>query len=188
MCSSDLADRFPATLDAKDGRLLAITEALGGGAPGRILDAGCGKGRFAAALAERFPSAELWGVDISEAMLRAAPAAIRKRQGSLMNLPFDDNFFDAACCVEALEHSVNPEASIAELCRVVRPGGRLVIVDKNAERRGALRIEPWEQWFRREEVQAWLERFCAAVECRPVAGAGHQKDAGLFLVWQAIRK
>ena len=46
------------------------------------------------------------------------------------------NSFDAAYATESLEHAVDIETAVDEMCRVVRPGGRIVIIDKNAEHWG----------------------------------------------------
>ena len=96
-------------------------EGLGDLAGLRVLDAGCAKGRFARVLLAQYPSAEVWGVDIPDAMLRCVPPEVKTRRGSLLNLPFGDADFDHAYCVEALEHAINPETAIRELSRVVKP-------------------------------------------------------------------
>ena len=51
-------------------------------------------------------------------------------------LPFRDGSFDCAYATESLEHAVDIEDAVAEMCRVVKPGGRIVIIDKNAEQWG----------------------------------------------------
>ena len=51
-------------------------------------------------------------------------------------LPFENESFDAAYATESLEHAVDIERAVAEICRVVKPGGRIVIIDKNAEHWG----------------------------------------------------
>ena len=101
-----------------------------------MLDVGCGKGRFARVFQEQEPRAEIWGLDISEEMLRFVPAGIHTRAGSMTELPFEDGFFDAAYATESLEHAVEIEKAVAEICRVVKPGGRIAIIDKNAEQVG----------------------------------------------------
>jgi ubiquinone/menaquinone biosynthesis C-methylase UbiE len=121
-------------------------------------------------------------------MLRHAPPLMQTRRGSLLDLPFADAAFDAVFSVEALEHALDPDAAIGELARVLRPGGRLVIVDKNLARRGALRVEPWERWFRADEVSAWLGRHCDDVTCAPVAHGTATEPDGLFLAWRGRRR
>jgi len=180
---------FPYTIDGSDARLQAVLSQLGDLSGSRILDAGCGKGRFARALLARYPSAEIWGVDFSEAMLSHISSEVRTRQGSLLNLPFTEGFFDCIYCVETLEHALDPEAAVGELCRVVRPGGRVVIVDKNAERQGVLEIKPWEQWFQQGEVCTWLSRHCTAVSSELMTFDGEaEPEDGLFITWAGTRR
>ena len=83
--------------------------ALGGK---RVLDVGCGKGRFARALLEQEPEAELWGLDISDEMLRLVPTGVRTRVGSMTDLPFENDFFDGAYATELLEHAVEIERAV----------------------------------------------------------------------------
>ena len=106
----------------------------------RVLDVGCGKGRFARVFHELEPQAELWGLDISEAMLRFVPEGIQTRAGSMTELPFADDFFDGAYATESLEHAVEIAKAVGEICRVVKPGGRIAIIDKNARIGSNVRI------------------------------------------------
>jgi SAM-dependent methyltransferase/organic radical activating enzyme len=181
-------DRFEDdTDDEKDGRLAFLARAVGDLGGARVLDAGCGRGALARALARRFPAAQIWGVDHSAAMLAHLPPQIARRQGSIQDLPFEDGSFDLVCCVEALEHACNPAGAVAELCRVARPGGLVVIIDKNVARSGALAIESWEQWFHREEVEAWLRPTCDPV-CSEEVPHAPDLGPGLFLGWSGRRR
>jgi malonyl-CoA O-methyltransferase len=121
-------------------------------------------------------------------MLRHVPSPIKTKQGSLLNLPFADGAFDCVFCVEALEHTVNPEIAVAEICRVLKPGGKVVIIDKNKQCRGALAIESWEQWFDQQEVQHWLSHHCQKVETAPLSEDPKLGPKGLFVVWQGTRR
>ena len=59
-----------------------------------------------------------------------------------------DNWrFDAAYATESLEHTVEIDVAVAELCRVVKPGGRIAVIDKNAAKWGELQTPEWERWF-----------------------------------------
>lgn len=98
-----------------------------------FLDAGCGDGRYLRALDEELP-ARIAGVDISERILETAHAAIPRaelRQGNLEALPFADGSFDLVLCTQVIEHVVDGAAAVAELARVLRSGGRLVISTDN---------------------------------------------------------
>lgn len=99
------------------------------GAGDRVLDAGCGDGRFAAALVEA--GAEVVGADVSEeALHRAAERApgtelVRVEEGG--PLPFADASFDVVWASEVLGHVADADAFLSELRRVLRPRGRLLI-------------------------------------------------------------
>ena len=133
-------EHFPSTIDPRIYHVKLIHQHLGDLHGRRVLDVGCGKGRFARLFHEQEPAAEIWGLDISEEMLRFVPEGIHTRAGSMTELPFEDAFFDAAYATESLEHAVEIEKAVSEICRVVKPGGRIAIIDKNAEQWGKLEI------------------------------------------------
>lgn len=129
-------ENFPSTIDPRIYHVQLIVEFFGDLNGKRVLDIGCGKGRFARVLAEQYPWASLTGFDLAEAMLRYVPAPVAPCAGSMTLLPFRDDAFDCAYATESLEHAVEIETAVAEMCRVVRPGGRIVIIDKNAKQWG----------------------------------------------------
>ena len=115
-------------------RMSAVLEALGPG-PGEVLDAGMGPGRLCAELEARGWTAS--GVDISERMValaaRRLPAARdRLHQASITELPFPGEHFDAVAATGVLEYLSDPAAGIAELVRVLAPGGTVVVSIPNA--------------------------------------------------------
>ena len=85
----------------------------------RVLDAGCGEGVLVDEYASRL---DITGVDVNYATERIVA-------GSLTGLPFDDESFDRALCLDVLEHLSYDEQprAIAELHRVLRPGGELFV-------------------------------------------------------------
>jgi SAM-dependent methyltransferase len=122
--------RFKHGISPDDARLRAILAELEPLDGLRVLDLGCGKGRFARALLSR--GADLIGLDVSRAMLAAANGLDRV-QASVRRLPFRSASFDALFAVEVFEH-LDPRSlddALAEARRVLRPGGRFVVVDKN---------------------------------------------------------
>lgn len=137
-----LHDRFPSDVSERDPRVAAVLENLGPLEGRRVLDLGCGKGRFGRVLASR--GARVVGLDLSSAMLaEAARLGLACVLGSARRLPFRASSFDAAIAVEVLEH-LEPRAvaeALGELRRVLSPGGRLVLVDKNVAALNARR--PW---------------------------------------------
>jgi malonyl-CoA O-methyltransferase len=95
--------------------------------------------------------------------------------------------FDCVYATESLEHAVEIDVAIAEICRVVRPGGRIVIIDKNAQQWGRLKTPEWEKWFGRKELEKLLARHCARVSSRPISYWEDVAPDGLFLAWLAER-
>ncbi len=133
-----LHERFKSVVRADDARLSALVRALAPLEGLRVLDLGCGKGRFSSRLADS--GARVVGLDISSAMLQDA-AGLARVKGSARRLPFADASFDAVAAVEVFEHLPDLNAALDELARVLRPGGTLAIVDKNAGALNACR--PW---------------------------------------------
>lgn len=178
---------FPSTIDPRIYHVKLIREHLGPLAGKRVLDVGCGKGRFARVFHREEPEAELWGLDISEAMLRFVPEGIHTRAGSMTELPFADDFFDGAYATESLEHAVEIGKAVGEICRVVKPGGRIAIIDKNAQQWGRLKTPEWEKWFTRRELERLLRRHCREVSSQPLSYWEDVKPDGLFLAWLAVK-
>lgn len=180
-------ENFPSTIDARIYHVQLILEHFGDLNGQRVLDVGCGKGRFARVLAERYPRASIVGFDLAEAMLRHVPTGVGACAGSMTSLPFRGGIFDCAYATESLEHAVDIDAAVAEMCRVVRPGGRIVIIDKNSRQWGRLKTPAWEKWFGRKELEKLLARHCAKVSSRPISYWEDVAPDGLFLAWLAQR-
>ena len=126
-----LHDRFKSSVAGDDYRLRALRGRLGALDGLRILDLGCGKGRFASALAAE--GAEVIGLDRSAAMLAVA-AGLDRVLASARRLPFASGAFDAVIAVEVFEHLPTEAigAVLREARRAIKPGGLLLVVDKNA--------------------------------------------------------
>lgn len=108
----------------------AVRRLLADAPPGRALDAACGTGRHAAFLAAR--GHRVAGVDTSLAMLAHARMRVPEATlavGSLLALPVPSTSVDVAVCALALMHLADLRPAVAELARVLRPGGRLVLSD-----------------------------------------------------------
>lgn len=109
-------------------RMLAepFLDALALPAGAAVLDAGCGTGALAEALAARDPAARITGTDLSEHYLAAARARVPAaafRQGDIARLPDRDGSFDAALSLLVLQFVADRAGTVAELVRVTRPGG-----------------------------------------------------------------
>ena len=102
-----------------------------------VLDLGCGTGKHLAAVHATFPQAQLTGLDASAGMLAVArqrlPQATWVQADATQRLPFDDGAFDVATCQFADQHLPDRAALIAEVRRVLRPGGRFALVN----------MDPW---------------------------------------------
>jgi SAM-dependent methyltransferase len=92
----------------------------------RILDAGCGSGRNMLELAR---SGTVTGIELSamSACLARAREAGRVIEGSVLEMPLDDESFDLAVCLDVIEHLQDDLAALRELRRVVAPGGWLLV-------------------------------------------------------------
>jgi len=177
---------FPIEVSDDDERLSTILRHSGNLDGKKILDAGCGKGRFAKRVKSLYPSSEVHGMDISKELLKEVPSSIIKKEGSILNLPYDTETFDAVFCVEVLEHAVRTEKAIEELCRVLKDNGKIVIIDKNIEKLGKMEITDFEQWFARKEIKKFLEKHCYDVTVKEI-DYNNKKADGLFLAWTGIK-
>lgn len=105
------------------------------GAPAAILDVGCGTGRLLAAVEQRFPRAAVRGVDAAHEMVRQAvisrPAESRAEflQATAEDLPFGDAEFDLVFSTMTFHHWADQKRGVAEVARVLRPGGRWLLAD-----------------------------------------------------------
>jgi len=118
----------PLRLFAVEGA--AVRPRVDAWAPGTVLDAACGTGRWSEYLAARGHA--VVGVDRSAAMLDLARPKIRGgrfEEGRLDALPLDDTCVDNAVCALATVHVAELGPVFAELARVVRRGGRVVVSD-----------------------------------------------------------
>jgi SAM-dependent methyltransferase len=121
-----------------------IVELARVGAGDRVVDVGCGPGRFLVEAAER--GATVVGVDPSGQMRRLARrrtarlrSAVTVVDGSAERLPLDDGAATVAWAVASFHHWSDPDAGLAELYRVLEPGGRFLIAERLARSRGLLR-------------------------------------------------
>jgi ubiquinone/menaquinone biosynthesis C-methylase UbiE len=178
-------EHYPSTIDPRIWHVKLVLEQLGDIARGRVADIGCGKGRFARIVKERFPRAHVFAIDLAEAMLKCAPTGLNRIAASMTAIPLATDSVDAAYATESLEHAIDIPAAVAELARIVRPGGRIVIIDKDAAAWGRLETPEWERWFGRKELEGLLARHCRRVWSQPISYWEDVPPDGLFLAWFA---
>ncbi len=121
-------------------RALGEIAAAPGGREGEIdvLDLACGTGDFSIAIAKGVPGSRVTGVDLSEGMLEVMrkkvaeeglESRIEARQGDGEALPFPDGSFDRVTIAFGIRNFENREKGLREMLRVLRPGGKLVILE-----------------------------------------------------------
>lgn len=129
-----------------------------------VLDVGCGGGAALKKLAERYPDAQFFGCDISPLAIQSAErlnaetvssGRMKFHCGGVSELPFPDAFFDTVFSVESLYFWPDPEKDLAEILRILKPGGCFITV---LEMVGGSMSE------RHAEIARRLEMYCPTPE------------------------
>ncbi len=114
-----------------------------------IVDAGCGPGRLAAALAEAHPHGHVTGIDLDPVQIRIASRHkapnLAFREGASHDMPWPDGSLDWVLATETFHHWSQPEASLVEIHRVLRQGGEFWIIEGAGD-------------MSKEELAAWTGR------------------------------
>jgi ArsR family transcriptional regulator len=171
---------------AEDAVEAAIVEALGNRVIDSLLDLGTGTGRMLELLAPIYRRAV--GIDTSNDMLAIARANLDRagvvnaqvRLGDIQNLPFARASFDLVTIHQVMHYLDDPEHAISEAARVMRPGGRLLVVDFAPHGLEFLRERHAHRrlGFAPQSMRQWLEAPGLSVESvrdLPPAGAGGDK-------------
>jgi ubiquinone/menaquinone biosynthesis C-methylase UbiE len=99
-----------------------------------VLDVGCGTGKFSMKLYSYNSNIKIHGVDFSEVMIHKAQAKLKGEPiefqiGDVENLPYPANRFDIITCSNSFHHYPNQRGAILEMNRVLKPGGKVMIID-----------------------------------------------------------
>jgi len=139
----------------------------------KLLDAGTGTGWFSLRATQR--GAEVTSMDIGPQLLEqvAKKCETHRVVGDICRMEFRDNEFDTVVSSEVIEHTPNPRQAIAELARVLKPGGVLALTAPNkiwhfaivlANRLGARPYEGYENWVGYGELRRWIQQENLIVE------------------------
>ncbi len=163
------------------GRELGLLQMLGLRADHRFLEVGCGPGFLTGAVATLLPRGRAVGLDLSEEMMAVARTVVAPEhpnldfeQGSATALPFADDSFDFAYSRLVYQHLDDPGAALAEARRVVKPGGKVCVLDIDD---GWLSLHPPCPAF-----EAFTQRVIEAK-----ARQGGDRLVGRTLAWQMGR-
>lgn len=157
--------------------------------PASLLDIGTGTGRILQVLAPHVGQG--LGIDLSHDMLAVARANLegrlarncQVRQGDMYQLPVQDRSFAAVTLHQVLHFADDPLAVLSEARRVLRPGGRLVVVDLAAHRHEELRVEKSHRrlGFADSEIEGWF----AELRLRPTTPVRLAGPDLTVVIWAA---
>src|SRR5438093_7735805 len=151
-------------------------------------DLGCGTGQVSAAIAPFVR--HVVAVDASAAMLQAAKKRLQRfdnvdlRRGDLEALPIEDARLDAATLMLVLHYVPEPERALAEVSRVLKPGGRLILVDMLPHDRDSYRQQMGHVWLGFSEDQMTrllIDAGFGRIRIVPLAPDARAKGPGLFV-------
>lgn len=174
----------------------AMMERLGGKLTGlRVLEVGCGRGVGTEIILERFEAGEVQAFDLDPDMVRLARARLARYSsdrvrlfvGAAENIEAADESFDAVVDFGIIHHCPNWQRAVAEVCRVLRPGGKFFFEEVTKQ---AL-----DRWFYRTFLEHPTEnrftasQFVAEVESRGIKVGGNTTEwfLGDFIVGVGVR-
>ncbi len=190
--NADAWDTIRALHVAEDAVEAAVRDAIGERQFDSLLDLGTGTGRMLELLHPLYSRAV--GIDASPSMLavaranldRAGIANVQVRLGDIYNLPLGRDSFDVVTVHQVLHFLDDPERALAEAARVLRPGGRLLIVDFAPHKLEFLREDYAHRrlGFARDQVAQWIGAPGLALD-RVVDLPGSDADQLKVTLWLA---
>ena len=160
-----------------------------------VADLGCGTGQMSATLAPFVT--RIIGVDASREMLAAAATRLGAisnvdlRSGQLEDLPLGDAEADVALLFLVLHYVVEPERVLREARRVLKRGGRLLVVDMMPHERAEYRETMGHVWqgFGSEQLTEWLKQAgFDSIDYRPLSADAQAKGPALFAARARVAK
>lgn len=172
----------------------AVEHAAGDGRLGRVIDLGTGTGRMLTLLGPRADGCI--GIDLSQQMLNIARRHVAEaglgrvelRHGDILATGLPDGEADRVVVHQVLHYLGDPGAALAEAARLLKPGGRLIVVDFAPHELEQLREQHQHRrlGFSDEEIEAWLAE--AGLQLLPAAALAPEREPGLTVkVWAADR-
>jgi ubiquinone/menaquinone biosynthesis C-methylase UbiE len=159
-----------------------------------VVDIGCGDGYLTLEMARWARS--VIGIDRSEPVLERAEALAARRhvtnvqwmKGDISRLPLGDASIDVALLSQALHHAADPKVAVAEATRILRPGGRLLVLDLREHDQSWVRHRFGDQrlGFADADLEALLQST-GLREPRVQVGARHAGDPFVVLVASAVK-
>jgi SAM-dependent methyltransferase len=147
----------------------------------QVLDVGCGTGEDVREIARRHPGVAVVGIDADPARVADAerltlgvPRPVEFRVADAVRLPFEDGVFDAVRADRVFHHLAEPARAAAEMARVARPGGRVVVSDLEYESLVVAGVDPA---LTRRVAGWWADHVPAGRVARDLPGLF--RDAGL---------
>lgn len=140
-----------------------------------LLDAGCGTGWFSVVAKKR--GAVVTALDIGKDLLKQVSKKVKVKtvEGSVLKLPFKKNTFDIVMSNEVIEHVTEPKQAIAEMSRVLKPGGILILTTPNKFWHWAitlsnkLNLRPYqglENWSSWNDLSTYCNQYNLTIEKR----------------------
>lgn len=179
-----MSDIFLNSISKDDERYTIIRDIILNYTNEKILDAGCGKGRYLKNLLEDSTKNQYYGMDISENVMRdLSKYSVICKVGTLTNIPFEEDMFSVVYTCEALEHAIDFQSAIKEMARVTKKNGYIIIIDKNDENYGMLEIGEWEQWPNENKLKEIMLKYCSKVMLRHGLKYEGNANSDLFTAW-----
>lgn len=142
-----------------------------------VLDVGCGGGQILSYLAEQYSTPTFQGIDLSADQVKRAnrrlqkfASRVRVQQGSALALPFADASFDVVYSIASIKHWSDRQQGLNECIRVLKPGGKLLIVEVDR----ACTLADTEKFISGWKIPRWMQPGGVALFRTWVAG--HSPD------------